>query len=53
MLLTTALGAMGLTVDLRRLAGEGWRPLALGAASWLFVSGFSLLWVEVLAREIS
>jgi len=52
LLLTTALGAMGLSVDLRRLASEGWRPLATGAASWLFVSGFSLLWVEVLAREI-
>lgn len=52
LVLTTALGAMGLSVDLRRLAGEGWRPLATGAASWLFVSAFSLLWVEVLAREI-
>lgn len=50
-LLTVALGAMGLAVDLRRLAGEGWRPLALGAASWIFVSGFSLLLVLALARE--
>jgi uncharacterized integral membrane protein (TIGR00698 family) len=42
LLLTVALGAMGLMVDGRRLIGEGWRTLLLGALSWLFVSGFSL-----------
>ncbi len=46
---TVALGALGLSVDLRRLLGEGWRPLLLGAAAWGFVSVFSLLLVEVVA----
>lgn len=48
-LFTVALGALGLMVDLRGLLREGWRPMALGAISWLFVSGVALLWVEILA----
>lgn len=49
-LLAVALGAMGMMVDLRRLLREGWRPMALAAAAWLFVSGFSLLSVELVAN---
>lgn len=48
-LFTVALGALGLMVDLRGLMRGGWRPMALGAISWLFVSGVALLWVKVFA----
>ena len=51
-LFTVALGAMGLMVDLGTLVREGWRPMALGAISWLFVSGVALLLVELLARSV-
>ncbi len=47
-LLTIALAAMGLETDIRKLKARGLRPLALGAASWLFISGFSLALIEVL-----
>lgn len=50
-LFTVALAAMGLLVDVRTLVRDGWKPMALGAVSWLFVTGFALLWVEVLARS--
>ena len=50
-LFTVALAAMGLMVDVRALLRDGWKPMALGAVSWLFVTGFALLWVEVLARS--
>ncbi|CAH2600131.1 conserved inner membrane protein YeiH [Rhodovastum atsumiense] len=46
-LLTVALAAMGLETDLRKLRARGLRPLALGAASWLFISGFSLALIEL------
>jgi uncharacterized integral membrane protein (TIGR00698 family) len=46
-LLTVALGAMGLETDIRKLRARGLRPLALGAASWLFISGFSLALIEL------
>jgi uncharacterized integral membrane protein (TIGR00698 family) len=46
-LLTVALGAMGLETDIRKLKARGLRPLALGAASWLFISGFSLALIEM------
>jgi uncharacterized integral membrane protein (TIGR00698 family) len=42
-LLATALAAMGLQTDLRRLQQEGWRPLALGAFGWLFISAFGYM----------
>lgn len=44
-LLSTALAAMGLLTDVRRLAAEGLRPLLLGAAAWIFVSISALLLV--------
>ena len=46
-LLTVALAAMGLEADIRKLKARGLRPLALGAASWLFISGFSLALIEM------
>ncbi len=50
-LFTMALAAMGSMVDLRRLLHDGWRPIALGAVAWIFVSLIALAWVEVLARS--
>lgn len=47
-LLTMALGAMGLAIDLRKLADEGIRPLALAAMAWIFVSSFALLGVKLI-----
>lgn len=41
-LLTVALAAMGLETDIRRLRARGVRPLALGAAGWVFVSALAL-----------
>jgi uncharacterized integral membrane protein (TIGR00698 family) len=46
-LLTAALAAMGLETDIGKLRARGVRPLALGAASWLFISGFSLALIEL------
>ena len=46
-LLTVALAAMGLETDIRKLRARGLRPLALGVASWVFISGFSLALVEL------
>ncbi len=46
-LLATALAAMGLETDLRKLRAAGLRPLALGAASWVLVSALSLALVEL------
>lgn len=48
-LLSMALAAMGLDTSFRKLAAKGLRPLALGAAAWLFVAGFSLALVELFA----
>ncbi len=48
-LLATALAAMGLETDVRRLAAEGIRPALLGAGAWLFISLFSLALVLLLA----
>lgn len=45
-LLTVALGALGLETDLRALRAKGLRPLALAAAAWLFIAGFSLVLVR-------
>ena len=46
-LLTVALAAMGLETDIRKLRAKGWKPLLLGAGSWLFISAFSLALVEL------
>lgn len=45
-LLALSLAAMGLGTDIVRLRAKGLRPLALGAAAWLFIAGFSLLLVK-------
>lgn len=45
-LLSMALAAMGLETDLRKLRAKGLRPLALGAASTLFIAVFSLTLVK-------
>ncbi|MCF4165270.1 YeiH family protein [Zavarzinia compransoris] len=47
-LLATALAAMGLETDLRRLKAEGLRPLLLALLAFVFIAGFSLLLVEVI-----
>lgn len=41
-LLTLALAAMGLETSLLKIRETGLKPLYLGAASWLFISGLSL-----------
>jgi uncharacterized integral membrane protein (TIGR00698 family) len=41
-LLTLSLGAMGLETNLAKMKETGLKPLFLGAASWLFISVFSL-----------
>jgi uncharacterized integral membrane protein (TIGR00698 family) len=41
-LLTLALGAMGLETDIRKLVAKGLRPLLLGAFASLFIALFSL-----------
>jgi uncharacterized integral membrane protein (TIGR00698 family) len=46
-LLSVALAAMGLQTNMRRLRQEGWRPLALGAFGWLFISAFGYLLVRL------
>jgi uncharacterized integral membrane protein (TIGR00698 family) len=47
-LLTVALAAMGLETDIRKLCAKGWKPLLIGAGSWLFISAFSLVLVELI-----
>ena len=47
-LLAMALAAMGLETDIRKLCAKGFRPLALGAGAFLFVSGFSLTMIKIL-----
>jgi uncharacterized integral membrane protein (TIGR00698 family) len=46
-LLTAALAAMGLETDIRKLRAKGWKPLLVGAGSWLFISIFSLALIEL------
>jgi uncharacterized membrane protein YadS len=46
-LLAMALAAMGLGADFRKLVAAGPRPLILGAAATLFISGFSLALVTL------
>lgn len=47
-LLALALAAMGLETDFRKLYAKGLRPLALGAASWIFIATLSLGLIELL-----
>jgi len=47
-LLTMSLAAMGLETDIGKLRAKGFRPLALGFLSWIFISCFSLALVELL-----
>lgn len=47
-MLALALAAMGLETDLRKLKAKGLRPLALGAAAWVFIAGFSLGLLKIL-----
>jgi len=49
-LLTVALAAMGLETDFSKLRAKGWRPLLVGAGSWLFISAFSLGLIELVYR---
>jgi uncharacterized integral membrane protein (TIGR00698 family) len=46
-LLSLSLAAMGLETDIRKLRAKGLRPLILGAASWLFIAGFSLTAIKL------
>lgn len=48
-LLSMALAAMGLETDFRKLKAEGWKPLALAAAAWIFIAAFSLVLVKITA----
>ncbi|MEZ5939220.1 MAG: YeiH family protein [Hyphomonadaceae bacterium] len=48
-LLSMALAAMGLETDFRKLKAEGWKPLALAAIAWIFISVFSLALISVTA----
>jgi uncharacterized integral membrane protein (TIGR00698 family) len=48
-LLSIALAAMGLETDIMKLKAKGLKPLLLGAASWLFISGFSLALIKFVA----
>ncbi len=47
-LLTMALAALGLQTDIVKLRAKGLRPLALGAAAFLFIAGFSLVLVKII-----
>ncbi len=46
-LLAMALAAMGLETDFGKLRAKGLRPLALGAAAFLFIATFSLMLVKI------
>ena len=46
-MLAMALAAMGLETDIAKLRAKGMRPLALGASSWLFITGFGLAMAAV------
>ena len=48
-LLSMALAAMGLETDFAKLKHEGLKPLALAGCATLFISGFSLALVKLLA----
>ena len=46
-LLSTALAAMGLDTDLRKLAAKGFRPALLGALASTFIATFSLALIKL------
>jgi uncharacterized integral membrane protein (TIGR00698 family) len=48
-LLSMALAAMGLETDFAKLRQEGLKPLALAFCAWVFIAGFSLALVKLLA----
>lgn len=50
-LIIVALSAIGLSVDIRRFARAGWRPLAMGAMLWAMVA-FTSLFVQYVAGEL-
>jgi hypothetical protein len=39
--------AMGLETDIGKLRAKGWRPLLVGAGSWLFISALSLVLIKI------
>ena len=45
--LTVALTTVGLVTDFGKLRAKGRRPLLVGAGSWLFISAFSLVLIEL------
>lgn len=47
-LLAIALAAMGLETNLLKMKQTGLKPLYLGAASWIFISVFSLTLIKIL-----
>ncbi len=47
-LLSVALAAMGLETDIAKLRAKGLRPLLVGAASWIFISLFSLALIKII-----
>jgi len=47
LLLSTALGAMGLETDFRRLRAKGWKPFGLAFAGALFITAFSLVLIKL------
>jgi uncharacterized integral membrane protein (TIGR00698 family) len=47
-LLSMSLAAMGLATDFAKLKAKGARPFVLGAASSLFIAGFSLVLIKLL-----
>jgi uncharacterized integral membrane protein (TIGR00698 family) len=47
-LLAVALAGMGLETDFRKLKAKGWKPLLVGAGSWLFISVFSFCLIELI-----
>ena len=47
-LLTVALAAMGLETDIGKLLAKGWKPLLVGAGSWLFISTFSFCLIKLI-----
>jgi uncharacterized integral membrane protein (TIGR00698 family) len=49
-LLSSALAAMGLETDFRKLRAKGLRPFALSAGAWIFIACFSLVLVESVYR---
>jgi uncharacterized integral membrane protein (TIGR00698 family) len=47
-LLSVALAAMGLEIDIRKLTAKGFRPALLGALAFLFIAGFSLALIKLI-----